>query len=263
MARLLVSVRSADEACRAVEAGADIIDVKEPDNGSLGRADFSVWCQVRSALPPTVPLSVALGELSEWLGPTQPAPPADAWEGISYRKLGLARAGLGWCQAWLDLRSRLGQGEKNPPWIAVAYADWKAAAAPDPNAILETASVSPEIAGILIDTWAKTEPFRVDATWIAWVKRVRQAGLMLAVAGGLDRPAIPALAPLAPDVVAVRGAACLGGVRRAGIDPHRVADLARTVSALPVLPDSPSLSSPQNQPGTSNLTPWASGRSAP
>jgi (5-formylfuran-3-yl)methyl phosphate synthase len=262
VARLLVSVRSADEARRAIEAGADIIDVKEPDFGSLGRADPSVWCRVRSALPPTLPLTLALGELSEWLEPGQPELPAEAWAGISYRKLGLAGSGAHWRQAWRELRFRLGV-ERCPPWIAVAYADWKAAAAPDPDAILETASDSPEISGILIDTWAKTEPFRVDATWIAWAKRVRQARLMLAVAGGLDRQLIPSLAPLAPDIVAVRGAACLGGQRRAAIDPDRVAALARVVAALPALPDSPSLSSPHDHACTSNLTPWASGNSEP
>jgi uncharacterized protein (UPF0264 family) len=57
---LLVSVRSADEARRAIVARAAIIDVKEPDRGSLGRAECSVWVEVRSALPPIIPLSVAL-----------------------------------------------------------------------------------------------------------------------------------------------------------------------------------------------------------
>ena len=36
--RLLVSVRNAEEALMAVRGGADIIDVKEPSKGSLGRA---------------------------------------------------------------------------------------------------------------------------------------------------------------------------------------------------------------------------------
>ncbi|MFM7835691.1 MAG: (5-formylfuran-3-yl)methyl phosphate synthase, partial [Planctomycetaceae bacterium] len=35
--RLLVSVRSADEAVVAATGGADIIDIKEPRHGSLGR----------------------------------------------------------------------------------------------------------------------------------------------------------------------------------------------------------------------------------
>ena len=38
---LLVSVRSALEAEAALQGGADIIDVKEPMNGPLGRSDIS------------------------------------------------------------------------------------------------------------------------------------------------------------------------------------------------------------------------------
>ena len=37
---LLVSVRSAAEAITALEAGADVIDVKEPSRGALGAASF-------------------------------------------------------------------------------------------------------------------------------------------------------------------------------------------------------------------------------
>ncbi|MBY0228781.1 MAG: (5-formylfuran-3-yl)methyl phosphate synthase, partial [Gemmataceae bacterium] len=37
MPGLIVSVRSADEARIALENGADLIDVKEPSRGALGR----------------------------------------------------------------------------------------------------------------------------------------------------------------------------------------------------------------------------------
>ena len=40
--RLLVSVRSAAEAEIALHGGADLIDVKEPTRGSLGRADGAI-----------------------------------------------------------------------------------------------------------------------------------------------------------------------------------------------------------------------------
>src|SRR5205807_1071510 len=66
LARLLVSVRSPDEALAAIKGGADIIDVKEPAHGPLGRADAAVWRAVREAVPPSIPVSVALGEWDEW-----------------------------------------------------------------------------------------------------------------------------------------------------------------------------------------------------
>ena len=38
MTELLISVRNPSEALTALEGGADWIDVKEPDNGALGKA---------------------------------------------------------------------------------------------------------------------------------------------------------------------------------------------------------------------------------
>jgi uncharacterized protein (UPF0264 family) len=232
VARLLVSVRSADEARVAVRSGAALIDVKEPDRGSLGRTDWPVWGAVRSACPPSVPVSVALGELGEWIGNPPPDIPPHAWSGLAFRKLGLAGAPPDWAGRWERLRfqSMLRDG---PPWIAVAYADWRTADAPDPDAVLRVAGRSPDVAGILVDTWQKAGPFRADPTWLAWTDRVREAGLILALAGGLDLAAIDGLDGLAPDIVAVRGAACVGGDRRAAIDPDRVRRLARVVADLP------------------------------
>ena len=68
VAQLLVSVRSADEARSALAGGASIIDVKEPDHGSLGPAPWSVWREVYTAVSTAAPISVALGELPDWLG---------------------------------------------------------------------------------------------------------------------------------------------------------------------------------------------------
>jgi uncharacterized protein (UPF0264 family) len=231
VAKLLVSVRSASEAKLAVNAGAAIVDVKEPDLGSLGRAPWPIWREVRDACPDSVRVSVALGELTEWLDRAPELPPG-AWSGLSFRKLGLAGAPPDWQTLWTRLKSdpKLCAG---PPWIAVAYADWQASAAPDPDVVLEVARQTPSIEGILVDTFSKSAPFRPDAAWTAWAARVHEAGLILATAGGFDLVAITKLGAIAPDIVAVRGAACFGGDRRAAIDPGRVARLACCVAALP------------------------------
>src|SRR5947209_3237758 len=128
MADLLVSVRSAGEARAALAGGATVIDVKEPDRGPLGRADVAVWRDVREAVPPEVPVSVALGELRDWRGIEGPG--REAFAGLTYRKLGLAGSGPGWAEEWSRLRDAWGAG---PPWIAVAYADWIEADAPHPE----------------------------------------------------------------------------------------------------------------------------------
>ncbi len=62
---LLVSVRDAAEAAASLAGGADLIDVKEPARGPLGRADAATIAAVVQAVGGRVPVSAALGELRE------------------------------------------------------------------------------------------------------------------------------------------------------------------------------------------------------
>ena len=222
MAGLLVSVRSAEEARSAVEGGASVVDVKEPDRGPLGRASAETWRAVREAVPPSIPVSVALGELYDWGGGCGPL------EGIAFRKLGLAGAGPDWRSRWAEIRRLEGDG---PRWVAVAYADWRTSASPCPADILEAALDAPDCSGILVDTWDKAKSSPLDPTpeWIDWVGHARGAGRFVALAGGLDLASIARLAPLRPDLFAVRGAACDRSDRRGTVRADRVAGLVRAI----------------------------------
>lgn len=226
MASLLVSVRSAAEARAAVAGGAGFIDVKEPARGPLGRADYRVWSEVLAAVPPGTPVSVALGELGEW-GDETPDPAR--FQGFAFRKLGLAGAGPDWADSWARLRALWGDG---PSWVAVVYADWQDAGAPEPDRVVDAALACDDCAGVLVDTWDKSRPSPVDLSWARRFDRARRGGRLTALAGGLDVPAIARLAPLGADVIAVRGAACAGGDRGAEVSPARVADLARAAAGV-------------------------------
>ena len=61
--RLLVSVTDADEARLAADAGVDIVDVKNPAEGSLGAPAPGVIERVREVVPPEHPVSAAIGDL--------------------------------------------------------------------------------------------------------------------------------------------------------------------------------------------------------
>ncbi|WP_435009622.1 (5-formylfuran-3-yl)methyl phosphate synthase [Tundrisphaera lichenicola] len=224
MAGLLVSVRSVEEARSALEGGASVIDVKEPDLGPLGRAGVAIWRAVRHVVPPSIAMSVALGELRDWK--SCPSPEDHDFAGIAFRKLGLAGAGRGWKSEWAAIRR---DGAAGPPWVAVAYADWQAAEAPEPTEVLSAAIEAPDCAGVLVDTWEKQGVSPLDGSpfWSGWIDRAHQARKFVALAGGLDREAILRLAPLRPDLFAVRGSACVGGNRLGKIEAGRVARLVR------------------------------------
>ena len=228
MPELLVSVRSAEEARAAILGGASIIDVKEPDRGPLGRADARIWRDVVEAVGSARPVSVALGEITDELDALSP----QDFERIAFRKVGLAHSGSDWRSSWRRLRERLAGG---PAWVAVVYADWDLAEAPSPEEILDEALHLEACAGILVDTWDKSRPSPIDLSWRPWFERARQAGRFTALAGSLDRESIHRFASLLePDIIAVRGAACLHGDRRNAIDPDRVAALAHVLEVASV-----------------------------
>ncbi|WP_158633668.1 (5-formylfuran-3-yl)methyl phosphate synthase [Tautonia sociabilis] len=236
---LLVSVRSTEEARAAVLGGASVIDVKEPARGPLGCADPGTWLAVRAEVPREIPVTVALGELSDWLG--QDPPPASAFEGIAARKVGLAgMSGREWPRLWEEVRRAFGPG---PPWVAVAYLDHDRAGSPPPAQIRDLASTLPGCVGLLLDTWEKAAPAARLGLPPGWFSPIRDSGRFVALAGGIRPEQVPALAAIGPDVVAVRGAACAGGDRLGSVSPDRVQELADAVASI-----APGASRPSRSP---------------
>lgn len=226
---VLVSVRSVAEAVEAVEGGAAIIDVKEPGRGPLGCADSATADAIGAAVAGRVPWTVACGELAA--GPDRAArlpvrcsgttgaavPPAGAKAGPA----GLSAAA--WRRRFATFAAALPTATTP---IAVAYADWAAAAAPSPEAIIDGATHVAACSALLIDTFDKDGPALFElvspATVCGWLAAARDAGFATAIAGRLTLDSLPRAAALGADVVAIRGAACDGGrcgqVRRARVE---------------------------------------------
>ncbi len=253
MAQLLVSVRSPLEARAAVAGGADIIDVKEPSRGSLGQAEPAVWRSVRAVVPSSISVSVALGELNDWIGTEKPHVSGPAWAGIDFCKLGLAAAPADWIDCWAQVRCEIRQSSiEYPDWVAVVYLDWQAAHTPEPDAIISAAIDVRECRVVLFDTWSKATGTCLDKSWKPLVERVQNSGRIVALAGSLDCRSIERLRGWRPGIFAVRGAACAGGDRLASIESARVARLveaARSAADLALAPAGPVSIQ------TSNLTP--------
>jgi uncharacterized protein (UPF0264 family) len=224
-----VSVRSVEEAQAALAGGADLIDVKEPTRGPLGRADDEVINAVITAVGCRVPVSAALGEWSD-------RDPNQIPMGLTYAKWGLAGRdsptppwGL-WIPGNLWLRAR----RYGTNAVVVAYADWPLARSPDPE-VLANQTCQLDYKVFLLDTAAKN-----GATLLDWIKpailarlrfQLADAGVRMAMAGSLDANAIRELAPLAPDWFAVRGAVCEGG-RNGTVSEAKVRELKAVIAEV-------------------------------
>ena len=225
MTRLLVSVRDAREAEAAVAGGADVVDVKEPHRGALGCALPTTWHAVADALPRSIPLSIALGEL-ESCDPRHVdcLPSRCVWA-----KVGLAGlADDDWETRWQQLADRLPTGVT---LVAVAYADWEAARAPQPQQVLH--SLASRSGTMLLDTHTKDGRTLVDWCPPQALTRLvhdgRALGVKLALAGSLGLSHLPLVRRLRPDWLAVRGAVCRPD-RCGTVDTARVADLRQQLA---------------------------------
>jgi uncharacterized protein (UPF0264 family) len=225
--RLLVSVRNAEEALAAAHGGADVIDVKEPDRGSLGRADDDVIATICRALRDETdfagPVSAALGELRDLssLDGLMDLVPSLRWV-----KVGLSGCrDAPWTATWHQWQDRIVQGGGDCRLIGVAYVDWATCQAPAVDDVL-TGTDTKRTPGVLFDTYEKQgkwlgDYFPVDRlSW--WIRELRAQGRFVALAGGIDRQRLGTLMPVMPDVVAVRTAVCTGG-RNGRVDADRVA----------------------------------------
>ena len=237
---LLVSVRNAAEAITALEAGADVIDVKEPNRGALGAADCETIAAVVRAVAGRAPVTAALGELADFNvndrdgagdAPSLPA-------GVSLFKLGLARCTdlSDWQSHWRDAIAAICRNQPNvgPQPVAVVYADWRTAAAPSPDSVLE-AAISVGTPVLLVDTFNKGAGNLFNHWPVPdlrpFIHRVREANMTLVLAGSLTGDAIATAAGLGPALIAVRGAACKAG-RGGTVSADRVASLKSVISQL-------------------------------
>jgi uncharacterized protein (UPF0264 family) len=226
MTRLLVSVRSADEALAALAGGADLIDVKEPSRGALGAADPQTWRAVCAAVDGRAPVSAALGEL---LGSSLDL---SSSVGLSYVKAGLA--GAVHDPRWRDRLQGVQQSlPASTQLVAVAYADAERAETPSPWQVLD-AALALQLSVLLIDTFDKAQ----GDVWSALsddelrelIRAANQAKLRVALAGSLTLMTLPRALALSPDWIAVRGAACEDG-RSGEVSTARVRALREAISA--------------------------------
>ena len=213
--RMLASVRSAEEALFAVQAGADLIDAKEPYDGTLGAVSPETLRAIVAAVGGRRPVSATVGDLPLQVDPLRRAARLNANCGATFVKIGLFEQPFD-----LATVQAVPPAVAGVPLIAVLFADRspplhvadKLAAAGWHGVMLDTANKE---GGSLRD-WT-------DRDWLAdFVRQARAAGLLVGLAGSLREDDVRPLAALGPDYLGFRGALCSGADREDCLDPDRV-----------------------------------------
>jgi uncharacterized protein (UPF0264 family) len=223
MTALLASVRSDDEAFDAARAGAELIDLKEPNDGALGGlaiGDIANIVRQLRARYPVKPISAAIGDV-----------PADAFDEIATRVIEVSDAGVDYVKVGIArgpaARRCIEQLASLPATVVpVLLCD----GGMDDELVAHTAALG--FVGMMFDTASKdggTLFDHVDVDTLArWLRLARQRGAMVGIAGALGWEQLEQIRALAPDVAGFRTALCSDG-RRSRLDPQRV---AQWVSAL-------------------------------
>lgn len=217
--KLLVSPVDAEEAQEAVKGGADIIDVKNPAEGSLGASFPWVIRRVLEVVPSSVETSATLGDLDFKPGTASLAAYALASLGVDYIKAGFY--GIRSEEQALSMAEAIVKAARDfdAKVVLAGYADHALIGSIPPLALIPVAAEA-GAAGVMVDTAVKRGGSLLEHMSLKelahFVEEAHSRGLFCALAGGLRRRHLHKLRRTGADIVGVRGAACTSGNRERG-----------------------------------------------
>jgi uncharacterized protein (UPF0264 family) len=235
--RLLVSPKDVEEAKAVIRGNADIVDVKNPKEGSLG-ANFpwvirSIKELVEKEKGNGLEISAAIGDFDYKPGTAALAALGAAAAGAEYIKVGLYR--IKTRAEAVDLLSGVVRAVEDfvptRKVVSAFYSDYKRIGSISP---FEIAAIGKEvdIDVAMVDTGIKdgksTLEFLSEAELKAFFSESKALGLETALAGSLKFDDIPAIKEIAPDIVGIRGMVC-GGNREDRVKEELVSALKRMV----------------------------------
>ncbi|CAO3433440.1 (5-formylfuran-3-yl)methyl phosphate synthase [Azospirillum endophyticum] len=223
MIRMLASVTNPEEAEIAVKARADLIDLKNPNDGALGALPARTIHACLATVAGRRPVSATIGDLPMKPATVAAAVSRTAATGVDIVKMGIVDGG----DAPACIASAA-QARGAAALVGVILADMII-----PTSDLVRAMADAGFTGVMLDTGLKDgrslrDHLSADAL-ADFIGRVRDAGLWAGLAGSLRLADIVPLAALGPSILGFRGALCRGGARRDVMDPDRVAEVVQSV----------------------------------
>ncbi|RNI15328.1 (5-formylfuran-3-yl)methyl phosphate synthase [Methanohalophilus sp. RSK] len=232
--KLLVSPINNEEAISALKGGADIIDVKNPKEGSLGANFPGVIKGVKETVGNQKPISAALGDFNYKPGTAALAAYGAAAAGADYVKIGLydIQTEEQAYEMLAGITEAVRTMDNVPKVVACAYSDYARINSIDP-ALLPAIGAKAGVDLVMVDTGVKdgrsTFEFLNEAQLKDFVEKAHANGLETALAGSIKFEDIEAIMEIKPDILGVRGIVC-GGDRSTSIKQELVEQLRARLS---------------------------------
>jgi hypothetical protein len=236
--KLLISVINEKEAKEAVAGGADIIDVKNPLEGSMGANYPRIIRRIRELVPSGVEVSAAIGDF-----PNLPGTASLAALGAAVCKVDYVKVGLYGTRARSDARKLLQrvceavkEYDASIKVIAAGYADYENIGSVNPL-LLPKIAHAVKADGVMIDTKRKNRrkifDFLNDSQLKSFVENAHKLDLIAAIAGSLGKEDIVRVYETGADVIGIRGSVCTRRDRVGGkVKKEFVQELANLIRSL-------------------------------
>jgi len=220
---MLASVTNIDEARIALEAGADIIDLKNPVLGALGALPTNVIADIVRYVDGRRPVSATVGDL-----PMEPDTLLHAVEVTAATGVDIVKVGFFGNNGHAECIGKLAQAaETDAKIVAVLFADQQ------PNMALLPMLAAAGFYGVMLDTADKSAGglryWLNDAALQQFVSSAQALGLLTGLAGALRQPDIRPLLGLGAGYLGFRGALCTNDMRASQMDYGRVETICQAV----------------------------------
>jgi uncharacterized protein (UPF0264 family) len=232
--RLLVSPMNLEEAKAAMAGGADILDVKNPKEGSLG-ANFP-WAirAVKDMASGKVPVSATIGDLEYKPGTASLAALGAAVSGADFIKAGLlgTKTSEQAKEMLVGIVRAVKEFDAGKMVVASGYSDYGRVGSISPM-LLPEAAAETDADIVMVDTAIKdgrsTFEFMSEKELRDFIDLGHASGLKVAIAGTIGFEHLDLLKKINPDIIGVRGIVC-GGDRNSSIRADLVEKLKITIS---------------------------------
>ncbi len=214
---VLISVTNLQEAELALDAGVDILDMKNPAEGALGRLPLTEIAAIVAATGNRCVTSATIGDL-----PMQSDLLANAVQEVMATGVDIVKIGFFGSGQQLEVCAReIGRLAKaEGKLVAVLMADQQ------PAFSLVSVLKAVGFHGVMLDTANKQNGSLLDCLTVQDIESfcdvAHTQNLLTGLAGSLRETHIETLLDLKPDYLGFRGAACLNLNRKANLDSDRL-----------------------------------------